>query len=92
MDAVLKAVDSVAETDVIYRFQRLVCFRTHSSCGAARCACFSGPAGGFSRIPFSPPPALGLHRAQLQGSFHPGSAAGHISLALALVVGSFGSA
>lgn len=25
---------------------------------AARCSCFSGPAGSFPKVPFSPPPAL----------------------------------
>lgn len=42
----------------IQDFEARLCFRTHSSHGAARCVCFTGPAGGFSKIPVSPPLCL----------------------------------
>lgn len=86
---VFKGVNSVAGRYHIQHFEVRLCLRTHSSHGAARRVCFSGPAGDSSKIPVSPPPTSGLHRVQtfaLQGSFHPGSAAGRSSLTLALIV------
>lgn len=63
----------------IPEFEARLCFGTHSSHGAVRCVWFLDPLGAFSKIPLF----FGLHRVHtlaLQGSFHPGSVAGHSSL------------
>lgn len=95
MYAIFKGVISMAEIDVIYRTLRLDSASEHTAhMVQLDVFVFQVELGAFPKFPFPPPPCFGLHRAQtfaLQGSFHPGSAAGHSSLTLALIVGSFGS-
>lgn len=90
--AVFKGVNSMAEIDVIYRTSRLDSASEHTA-HMVQLVVFVFQVQ-LETFPKFPTPMFGLHWVQtfaLQGSFRPGTAAGHSSLTLALIVGSFGS-